>query len=138
MLPHNIKDKTKNILPQLLANRALVLHKQGFSKIALKDIKLAIQSGYPDNLLYKLHVRQAQCFTALGQSKVAELCWNKAREAVDKLEDEKERKDGVNFIERQEKCVEKIVQKNCVVTQAKEYQIKNPHPKYPSFTDKIE
>ena len=138
VLPHNIKDTTKNIQPLLLANRALVLHRQGYSKLALKDIQLAIQSGYPDKLLYKLHVRQAQCFSALGQAKVAEHCWSKAGEAVEKLESETERKDGLSFIAKQKKCVEMIEQKDCKVSNVKEHKIKDPHPKYPAFTNKIE
>ena len=37
--------KNKNIQPLLLANRALVLYKLGYTASALRDIQQAIQSG---------------------------------------------------------------------------------------------
>ena len=38
-LPHDIKNKDKNIYPQLTANRALVLHQLGYHAAALRDIQ---------------------------------------------------------------------------------------------------
>ena len=41
-LPHDIKDKSKDLYPTLIANRSLVLHKLGYHAAALKDIQVDI------------------------------------------------------------------------------------------------
>ena len=58
------------ILPQLRANRALALHQLGHHTTALRDIRAALEAGYPAHARYKLYARQAACFRSLGQEKV--------------------------------------------------------------------
>ena len=43
-----------------LANRSAVLFGLKAYHLALDDIKLALESGYPDELAYKLYDRQAK------------------------------------------------------------------------------
>ena len=62
------------------------------------SIKAAIAGGYPESGLYKLHVRQAMCFMCLGQEKVAEVCWDRARAAASKLEVEADKTTAEIFI----------------------------------------
>ena len=81
-LPPDMKDPSKNIFPLIVANRSLVLYEMGSYKPALQDIKLAQDSGYPQNLLYKLQVRQAACFWALCQAVVARKCFERSEESV--------------------------------------------------------
>ena len=49
-LPHDLKNKDKNIYPQLTANRALVLHQLGYQAAALRDIQECVAMD-PDFLL---------------------------------------------------------------------------------------
>ena len=77
-----MKDPSKDIFPLIVANRSLVLYEMGSYKLALQDIKLAQDSGYPQNLLYKLQVRQAACVWALGQVLVARKCFEQSEESV--------------------------------------------------------
>ena len=72
-LPHDIKDPAKNIMPQLRANRAIALHQLGHNSDALRDIRAALDGGYPEHARYKLYARQAACFSCLGQEKVAQV-----------------------------------------------------------------
>merc|ERR1712088_396072 len=48
-------------LAVLLANRSAVLFSLKAYGMALDDIKLSFQMGYPDDLAYKLYDRKAKC-----------------------------------------------------------------------------
>ena len=52
--------------------------------MALDDIKLAFQCGYPDDLAYKLYDRKAKCLIAFKQMKDAEEAYKLALKYVDK------------------------------------------------------
>ena len=96
-------------------------------------------AGYPESLLYKLYVRQAMCFEALEKNEIANVCWKKALENAETLEDETLRKDAETFIRKHQASErETIRQRNCSVAPKKEYKVETPHPQYPSFSDKLE
>ena len=98
----------------------------------------AIAGGYPEPSLYKLHVRQAMCFTCLGQEKVAEVCWDRARAAISKMEDESDRTTAEMFInQKYADRFTKIKVKDCSVTKNLSFKLPNPHPKYPAFSNKV-
>ena len=100
----------------------------------------AIAGGYPEPSLYKLHVRQAMCFTCLGQEKVAEVCWDRARSAASSLEGE-ERLRAEMFIEQRhgerDRGMEVRVREERAASIMSSHEVTNPHPLYPAFTDKI-
>ena len=113
----------------------------GSYKPALQDIKLAQDSGYPQNLLYKLQVRQAACFWALGKVVVARKCFEQSEESVSRyIKSEEDAKKALTYIKDKKKDVtestsEKIAAKhnahiNCVLP--------DPHPQYPTFTSKVD
>ena len=137
-LPQDIKDPVKNILPQLRANRALALHQLGHHQAALRDIKAALEGGYPEHARYKLYARQAACFRCLGQEKVAEVCWDRARGAASSLEGE-ERLRAEMFIEQRhgERDRGMEVREERAASIMSSHEVTNPHPLYPAFTDKI-
>ena len=130
-LPSDTKDPSKDIFPLIVANRSLVLYEMGSYKPALHDIKLAQDVGYPQNLLYKLQVRQAACFWALGQVLVAKKCFEQSEESVSThIKNEENVKKALDYIKVKKKEVtestsEKMTTKgnepiNCVVP--------DPHP----------
>ena len=140
-LPPNMKDPSKDIFPLIVANRSLVLYEIGSYKPALQDIKLAQDSGYPQNLLYKLQVRQAACFWALGQVEVAKKCFERSEESASRyIKSEEDIKKALDYIkdkkiELTESTFEKLTSKqnkpiNCVVP--------DPHSQYPTFTSKVD
>ena len=60
-----------NTLPVILANRSQVLYEMGYFKLALLDINLSKDSGYPVKLIYKLWAREGVCLRALGEAEVS-------------------------------------------------------------------
>ncbi|XP_069195439.1 SET and MYND domain-containing protein 4 [Procambarus clarkii] len=56
-----------NSLALALANRSAVLYHIKKFSLCLSDIELAMQAGYPPNLIYKVLDRRGQCHLVLGQ-----------------------------------------------------------------------
>lgn len=52
-----------------LANRSAALFHLGAYQECLQDITLALESGYPTSLHYKLHIRRSQCLSKLNRHK---------------------------------------------------------------------
>ncbi|GFG35904.1 hypothetical protein Cfor_05261 [Coptotermes formosanus] len=52
-----------------LANRSAALFHLGAYQECLRDIALALQSGYPTSLHYKLYLRRSQCLSILNRHK---------------------------------------------------------------------
>ena len=77
-----MKPGDSNLLPLLLANRSLVLHRLGHHTAALQDIRRSLEAGYPERSVYKLYTRQSSCFSALGKHEVAERCLERATAAA--------------------------------------------------------
>ena len=50
----------------------------------LSDIKLAIEAGYPTNMVYKLYIRQCKCLLELGHIADAQKAFDKAVDAIDR------------------------------------------------------
>jgi tetratricopeptide (TPR) repeat protein len=126
-LPLDMKDPSKDIFPLIVANRSLVLYEIGSYKPALQDIKLAQDSGYPQNLLYKLQVRQAACFWALGKVVLAKKCFERSEESASThIENKENVKKALDYIKVEKKEVteskyEKLTSKqteaiNCVTS----------------------
>lgn len=81
-------------LSVLLANRSAVLFSLKAYHLALDDITLAFQTGYPDDLAYKLYDRKAKCLVAFKQMEQAKEAYSMALKYVDKakkLSDEKKK-----------------------------------------------
>nr|XP_053653597.1 SET and MYND domain-containing protein 4-like [Cherax quadricarinatus] len=65
-----------------LANRSAVLYHMDEYHLCLTDIDLAIQAGYPPNLMYKVLDRRGQCQLQLGQYNSALLAFTAAAHAL--------------------------------------------------------
>ncbi|XP_046603722.1 SET and MYND domain-containing protein 4-like [Neodiprion virginianus] len=65
-----------------IANRSAALYYMDNFKDCLKDIDLAINIGYPKKLLYKLYIRNAQCYIKLKNRVMAEVAIEKVEEIV--------------------------------------------------------
>ena len=50
----------------------------------LADIRLAIEAGYPTNIVYKLYIRQCKCLLELGKISDAQVAFDKAIDAIDR------------------------------------------------------
>ena len=59
-------DNGDNTFAMTLANRSQVSCEMGYFKLALLDIKLSKDRGYPEKLMYKLLAREGVCMHALG------------------------------------------------------------------------
>lgn len=53
-----------NELAIILANRSAALYHMGRNELSLRDIKRALELGYPTEMEYKLRERQARCHLA--------------------------------------------------------------------------
>ena len=78
------EDGKSRELAILLANRSAVLFSLKAYKMALDDIKLSFQMGYPDDLAYKLYDRKAKCLIAFKQMADAGEAYKLALKYVDK------------------------------------------------------
>ena len=74
-----------SIVALIVANRGQVLYELGHFNLALLDIKLSQDSGYPPHLLYKLAAREGICFSALGMREEARKSFEKAKESLGEL-----------------------------------------------------
>ncbi|KAJ9586076.1 hypothetical protein L9F63_020273, partial [Diploptera punctata] len=77
---HAPKDSEE--LSMALANRSAVLYHMKSYQLCLRDIELALQHGYPDNLKYKLILRRDQCLKNLGRHQEAIESLQKALEDI--------------------------------------------------------
>jgi len=76
----------------LLANRSAVLFSLKAYNLAIDDIDLAFQLGYPDDLAFKLYERKGKCLVAFKQMQSAKVAYTLALKFLDKakkLTDEK-------------------------------------------------
>eukprot|EP00918_Siedleckia_nematoides_P050098 GHVU01109647.1.p1 GENE.GHVU01109647.1~~GHVU01109647.1.p1 ORF type:complete len:726 (+),score=102.33 GHVU01109647.1:94-2178(+) len=81
--------ENENLLAMAYANRsAALLHLKKF-ELCLRDIDLALGSGYPEDSRYKLYDRQAKCHALLKNREGAEQSLKQAKENlnVSKLDD---------------------------------------------------
>jgi len=65
-----------------LANRSAVLFKLKEFKLALRDIEVSIEAGYPKDLIFNLHERRFKCFKELKQLNNA---FRSAKDFIDSL-----------------------------------------------------
>ncbi|XP_012254183.2 SET and MYND domain-containing protein 4-like [Athalia rosae] len=65
-----------------IANRSAALYYMDNFEDCLKDIDLAISSGYPKKLQHKLYIRSAQCYLKLKNRKKAEVALRKVEEII--------------------------------------------------------
>lgn len=70
----------------VLANRSAALYHMGEYKLALVDIDLAIDYGYPVNLTYKVLERKAKCLLALKKLKGAQQVFRKMIQSLSEAE----------------------------------------------------
>lgn len=79
----------------LLANRSAVLFSLKAFPLALDDIELAFEMGYPDDLAFKLYDRRAKCLLPFKRMAEAEAAYKLALQYLDKakkLPEEKKKK----------------------------------------------
>jgi len=81
--PVGEKGKSKE-LAILLANRSAVLFSLKAYKMALDDIKMSLEVGYPDDLAYKLYDRRAKILVLFRQMEDAEASYKLAIKYIDK------------------------------------------------------
>ena len=68
-----------------LPNSKILLQSLVFClQACLSDIKLAIEAGYPTNMVYKLYIRQCKCLLELGHIADAQTAFDKAVDAIDR------------------------------------------------------
>ncbi|XP_023335424.1 SET and MYND domain-containing protein 4 [Eurytemora carolleeae] len=67
-----------------LANRSALFFRQGNSQQCLKDTQLALKSGYPVHLQYKLLQRHAKCLCELGMFTEAKSFFSEALSSLGK------------------------------------------------------
>ncbi|XP_015109528.1 SET and MYND domain-containing protein 4 [Diachasma alloeum] len=65
-----------------VANRSASLFHMCRYKECLEDLEVAIEAGYPRKLVYKVHLRAAQCYIKLRKSEAAEDEIRKARDVI--------------------------------------------------------
>ena len=126
----------------LVANRSQVLYELGQYSLALLDIELALENGYPALLRYKLWARQGGCRQALGDTTEARRGFEKARESFANLgQHAEDYKKAMAYIKQKEveACQHNI---ESVQTSPSEERktagLEHPHPKYPAFTSKVD
>jgi len=78
------KDGKSRELAMILANRSAVLFSLKAFDLALDDIELAFQMGYPDDLAYKLYDRRAKSLLPFKRMKEAEAAYKQALQFLDK------------------------------------------------------
>ena len=140
-LPPSMKDPSKDIYPLIIANRSLVLYEMGSYKLALMDIKLAQDSNYPPQLLYKLKVRQAACFQALGQKMLANKCLDQAIHFIETELTEEDAKKALRYVaDRKVEIMNSKYEKDEEEgdkTAAPRPEL-HPHPRYLALSSKVE
>ena len=94
------------IVALIVANRSQVLYELGHHNLALLNIELAHDSGYPPHLLYKLAAREAVCYSALGMREKSRRGFERAKESLGKLiEDNDSRRSFIRLKEKEGKKI---------------------------------
>ena len=90
-----------------IANRSAVFWQLDKIDECLLDIQLAIDSGYPAELKYKLLDRKGRCYLKIGRMKEARNAFNKALQHVEKVQFEGTKKADIqkHIGEELEKCL---------------------------------
>ena len=105
--PHT-KNNPDETLAYSVANRSACFYHLGDIQSCLKDIGLALSSGYPEQLVYKLHERKAKCFILLQQFDQAKAALNVAKKSFEanksKLDNKKQEQTKKTLREIQE-CI---------------------------------
>jgi tetratricopeptide (TPR) repeat protein len=73
-------------LAMAYANRSAVLNMLGLLQACVCDVQRALLHGYPDNLRYKIVLRQAHCYVQLGMREKAVTTMAKAEVMIDKAD----------------------------------------------------
>ena len=59
------------------------------------DIDLAVEAGYPTELIYKLYIRQCKCLLELGRIADAQAAFDRAIDAIDRSGMKKDARKGM-------------------------------------------
>ena len=59
------------------------------------DIDLAVEAGYPTELIYKLYIRQCKCLLELGKISEAQAAFDRAIDAIDRSGMKKDARKGM-------------------------------------------
>ena len=127
-------------LPLAFANRSAALfHLQKYD-LCIKDVDMAMQSGYPRELLYKLHDRRAKCYLKLKNRKPA---IESAQSALDSMGDSKLDGKGlalwkVNLEKLLKQCEDLLDSQQKTEELFQLPKISEPNAKYPNMSSKAD
>ncbi|XP_066968719.1 SET and MYND domain-containing protein 4-like [Macrobrachium rosenbergii] len=101
------------------ANRSAVLFHLGKYQLCLNDIELAVEAGYPSNLMYKVLDRRGQCLVKLGKHSQALEAFHAADSALSDstLEEKKMEAWKKDLAKKAEQCQDKTDKETEVKTQ---------------------
>jgi len=125
------------------ANRSAVLAQGQQWNLALQDIQLSVEAGYPKDLAYKLHERRAKCFTGLGQHTAAGSSYQEALTSLAdaKLDAEKKEKleQGFRNSLNQVPSKDSANAKSSILDESEDLpKIARTNPRFPAFSDAID
>ena len=112
----------------------------------MDDISLALQSGYPDDLAYKLYERRAKINASLKDVDGACESYKLAIKYVDvasKINEEKKRKlkqeflRSLKFFQDTPQSVRENLKKALKASQVETLTVENPNPQYPSLSQSV-
>merc|ERR1719209_396894 len=123
------------------ANRSAVLAQGQQWSLALQDIQLSFEAGYPKDLAYKLHERRAKCFSGLGRHLEAGTSYQEAVAALAdaKLDAEKKEKVEQGFRNSLNQLPSKDSAKSLKLEESEELpSVARVNPRFPAFSDAID
>ena len=77
-------EKDDHHLPMVYANRSATLFYLKRYELCIRDTELAIETGYPKDMQYKLFDRQGKCYLCLGKGEKAVASFQQAQEGLTK------------------------------------------------------
>jgi len=127
----------------ILANRSALWADLGEHELVVVDVEHAIESGYPEKIVYKLHERRAKSRLALKHFEKALEDISVAAESLTySTLDEAKQKAKVKDLNKLKASIEKEIKsgvKNGVVTSEKvKLSFRQPNVKFPSFSDAVQ
>lgn len=133
----------ENCFALALANRSACLQRLHSYQLAISDIELSLESGYPKSKVFKLYERKAECYEKLGKYSQASNCYEKAISFMSTSTLTKEKKEDLKksfkkkILEFKDKRDEDLINYRQKSTEDIEI-IKTPNPNFPSAHSAIE
>ena len=140
------QDKKSKEFSICLANRSAVLFSLKWYKQAADDIELALISGYPNDLVYKLYERQAKIKVFFKDVEGACDSYKlalKYSEVAARLKDERRRKaqldlhKSLQFFQETPKSVRNDLEKAMKVSKTANLEVEDHNPLYPAMSKSV-